>query len=75
MSKLLDLAIARTRHLPEAEQDRAAEILLRAIDPQEPAAPLDDETIVALEEGLAQAGRGEFAPKSEILALWKRHGL
>lgn len=75
MSKLLDLAIARTRRLPEHEQDRAPEILLRAIDPREPSAPLDDETIFALNEALGQAERREFASESEILALWKRHGL
>lgn len=73
MSKLLDLAIAKTRRLPEAEQDRAAEILLRAIDPQDSPAPLDAETILALDEALAQAERGEFAPDEEILALWTRH--
>jgi predicted transcriptional regulator len=28
----------------------------------------------AVEEGLAQADRGEFASDDEIVALWRRHG-
>lgn len=28
----------------------------------------------AVEEGLAQADRGEFASDDEIAALWRRHG-
>ncbi len=33
--------------------------------------PLDDETIAAIEEGPAHAGRGEFATDVEIADLWK----
>lgn len=72
VSKLLELAIARSRALPEAEQDRAAELLLRAIDPQGLSAPLDQETILALDEALDEAGRGEFASPAEISSLWGR---
>ncbi|MBI2716157.1 MAG: hypothetical protein HYX37_17125 [Rhizobiales bacterium] len=36
--------------------------------------PLDDETRVAISEGLEQARRGEFVPDEEMAALWKRHG-
>jgi predicted transcriptional regulator len=64
MTKLLDLAIAEVRKLPPADQDEAAEML-----------PLDDEAAAAIDEGLAQARRGEFASDAEIAALWRRHGL
>ena len=37
--------------------------------------PIDDETRVAILEGLAQARRGEFVPAKEIEALWKRDGV
>jgi predicted transcriptional regulator len=36
--------------------------------------PLDDETRVAILEGLEQARRGEFVPEEEIEALRKRYG-
>jgi predicted transcriptional regulator len=75
MTKLLDLAIAELRKLPAADQDETAEMLLWAIETRGGALSLDSETISAIEEGLAQARRGEFASDAEIEALWKRHGL
>jgi predicted transcriptional regulator len=36
---------------------------------------LDEETLAAVREGLAEAERGEFASDAEIEALWKRYGL
>jgi predicted transcriptional regulator len=70
MTKLLDQAIARTRTLSEAEQDAAAKVLLAAIDADGAAVPLDEATMAALEEGLAQARRGEFADDAEVAALF-----
>ncbi len=75
MTKLLELAIAEVRKLPPADQDEAAEMLLWAIETRTGSTPLDDETIAAIEEGLAQARRGEFATDAEIADVWKRHGL
>ncbi len=75
MTKLLDLAIAEVRKLPRADQDEAAEMLLWAIETRAGSIPLDDETAAAIDEGLAQARRGEFASDAEIAALWRRHGL
>ena len=72
MTKLLDLAIAELRQLPPADQDETAEMLLWSIETKAGPLPLDDETLTAIEEGLAQARRGEFASKAEIEALWKR---
>jgi hypothetical protein len=75
MTKLLDLAIAELRKLPPADQDEAAEMLLWSIETRAGPLSLDGETIAAIEEGLAQARRGEFASDAEVAALWKRHGL
>jgi hypothetical protein len=75
MTKLLEQAIAEVRKLPPKEQDEIAEMLLWAIETRNGSIPLDEETIAAIEEGLAQANRGEFATDAEIADLWKRHGL
>jgi predicted transcriptional regulator len=75
MTKLLDLAIAELRKLPPADQDETAEMLLWAIETRAGSLSLDSETIAAIDEGLAQARRGEFASEAEIDALWKHHGL
>jgi predicted transcriptional regulator len=50
-------------------------LILDAIEAHAHPPDLDEATIAALEEGLAQARRGEFASEAEIAALWKRHGL
>ena len=62
MTKLLELAIAELRKLPPEEQDEAAEMLLWAIETRSGSIPLDDETIAAIEEGLAEARCGESPP-------------
>jgi predicted transcriptional regulator len=75
MIKALEEAIAKVLRLPEADQEEAARILLWALEKHDAPVPLDDETVAAIDEGIAQAGRGEFASAEEIAALWKRHGL
>jgi predicted transcriptional regulator len=75
MTKLLDQAIAQVRSLPERDQDDTAEMLLWAIQMRAAPVPLDAETNAAIDEGLAQARRSEFASDAEIDALWKRHSL
>jgi predicted transcriptional regulator len=75
MIRLLEEAVAKARSLSEADQHEAAEVLLWALQKYAAPAPLDDETIAAIDEGIDQAARGEFASDREIAALWKRHGL
>ncbi|MCI0599551.1 MAG: hypothetical protein L0Y50_12340 [Beijerinckiaceae bacterium] len=75
MIKVLEEAITKVLQLPEADQEVAAQILLWAMEKHDVPVPLDDETVAAIDEGIAQAGRGEFASAEEIAALWKRHGL
>jgi hypothetical protein len=73
MTKLLDLAIAEVRKLSAVDQDETAEMLLWSIETRSGPLSLDSETIAAIDEGLAQARRGEFASEAEIEALWKRN--
>ena len=75
MTKLLDIAIEKVRKLPEADQDDTAEMLLWTIEARGGSIPLDEQTASAIDEGLADAMRGDFASEAEIAALWKRHGL
>ena len=68
MTKLFDKAIAKVRRLPDADQDEAAEILLTlASRPKS----LDAATRAAIEEGRAQARRGEFADDHVIDRLFE----
>jgi predicted transcriptional regulator len=73
MTKLLEQAIAKLRELPEEEQDALAVALLSLSTDDRTEAPVDEQTLAAIHEGLAQAERGEFVPDEEIEALWKRH--
>jgi hypothetical protein len=73
MTELLEQAIAEIRELPEADQDRAAGLLLTFIANRKPPEPLDRETRAAILEGLAQAERGEFVSDEEMAAFFARH--
>ena len=74
MTKLLERAVAQLRGMPAEDQDAVALVLLAAFEPG-PVPELDEQTQLALREGLAQADRGEFAGDDEIAELWARHGL
>ena len=73
MTKLLEKAIEKVRELPAEDQDTVAVAVLSMTEGTP--VTLDDETRVAIREGLEQARRAEFVPDEEIAALWKRHGL
>ena len=75
MTKLLEKALARVGELSDEEQARLALILLSMSDDDERAEDMDEDTRKAIQEGLEQARRGEFASDEEVAALWKRHGL
>lgn len=75
MIRILEEAFAKVLALPEADQEEAAHLRLWALEKHAPPAPLDDDTCAAIDEGLAQARRGEFVSKEEIAKLWNRHGL
>ncbi|MDI4664746.1 hypothetical protein K9U40_10465 [Xanthobacter autotrophicus] len=81
MTKLLEQAIAEIRKLSDAEQDRAAELLLGLVHQGEEGGggaadyQLTPEQIERVRLGLAQARRGEFADPQEIEELWRQFGL
>jgi hypothetical protein len=72
MTKLLDKAIAKARGLSGEEQDVLAVHMLNEIDALNE--PLDEETRAAIQQGLEQARRGEFASDEDVEALWKKFG-
>ena len=73
MTELLKQAIAEIRELSDADQDRAAGLLLTFIAHRKPPEPLDPETRAAILEGLAQAERGEFVSDEDMEAFFARH--
>ena len=56
----------------ERQQDAADMLLWLEAKEGEFYHPSDDEW-AAIQEGLAQARRGEFVPEEEMDAFWKRH--
>jgi predicted transcriptional regulator len=75
MTKLLERAIERVRELPAQDQDALANALLSITGEETTVVHLDDETRAAIEEGLAQAERGEFVPDEVVAEADKRHGI
>ena len=75
MTKLLEQAIARVRELPEDDQDALANALLFLTGESGPVIHLDEETRAAVEEGLAQARRGDFVSDEEVAKADARRGL
>jgi len=75
MTKLLERAIERVRELPAQDQDALANALLSITGEETAVVHLDDETRTAVEEGLAQAERGEFIPDEIVAEADKRHGI
>ncbi|MDP3691401.1 hypothetical protein [Bradyrhizobium sp.] len=65
--------LERVRAWPEERQAYAAEILL-VIEAQD-VSPLRVDEWQAIQEGNAEAERGEFVSDAEMAAFYKRHGL
>jgi predicted transcriptional regulator len=72
MTKLLERAIEKVRELPEEDQDALANALLSLTWEETAVVHLDAETRAAVEQGLAQAERGEFVPDDVITESDKR---
>jgi predicted transcriptional regulator len=75
MTKLLDQAIDKLRSLPEDEQEVAAEAMLIFADRDRPRYRPTPQQLAEIEDGLAQADRGEFASDEEMEAFWHERGL
>lgn len=75
MTKLLEHAIEKVRDLPAEDQDALANALHSLTGENVEVVKLDDETRAAVEEGLAQADRGEFVPDEVVAEADRRRGL
>ena len=75
MTKLLEQAfVEELRKLPEADQDEAADFLFNFMAGSDEPEELDEETRVAIEEGLAQVERGEVVSEEEMAEFFRRRG-
>jgi hypothetical protein len=74
MTELLEQAIAEIRELSEADQNRAAGLLLTFTANRKLPEALDPQTRAAILEGLAQAERGELVSDEEMAAFFARRG-
>jgi predicted transcriptional regulator len=75
MTKLLERAIEKVRDLPADDQDALASAILSITGEDMAVVHLDAETRAAVEEGLAQAERGEFVPDEVLAEADKRRGI
>jgi predicted transcriptional regulator len=65
--------LERVRTWPEEQQAYAAEVLLAIEAQQGELLRVSDEEWAAIQEGSAEAERGEFVSDEEMAAFWKRH--
>ena len=75
MTKLLERAFEKVRDLPADDQDALASAILFITGEDMAVVHLDAETRTAVEEGLAQAERGEFVPDEVLAEADKRRGI
>jgi predicted transcriptional regulator len=75
MTRMLDEAIEKVRELPDSAQDEAAEMLFSVAAKQGGPIRIDDDTRAAIQEGMAQARRGEFVSEDDMAAFFERHGV
>jgi predicted transcriptional regulator len=75
MTELLERAIEQIRKLPVQDQDALASALLSVAGESSALIAIDDDTRAAVEDGLAQARRGDFVTDEEVAKADKRRGL
>ncbi len=71
MTELMEKALAAVGRWPTGRQDEAAEMLL-ALDRLGKTYVASDDELAAVDEAMAQAGRGEFATEAEVEAAFAR---
>lgn len=70
----LDAIFDRVRAWPAERQEEAAAILLALeFEADDEPAELTEEELADLNEGLAEADRGDFVPDEEMKAFFKRY--
>ena len=72
MTKLLEEAVSKVRELSEESQDALAITMLSMADINPSTFSMDEETVMAIREGVEQARRGEAVSDEKIEALWSR---
>ena len=75
MTDLLERAIDKVRQLPTQDQDALANALLSIAGEEVGIVTLDDETRSTVQQGLAEAERGEFVSDDVVKDADKRRGL
>lgn len=75
MTQLLEKAVERLSLLPDERQNELARMLIDVAAQDIHPYTFTPEEHIAVEEGLAQAERGEFATDAEVAAMWERFGL
>jgi predicted transcriptional regulator len=68
----IDAVLDRVKTWPPERQEEAMHVLL-AMEEASSDHELSKEDIAAIEEGIAQARRGEFATDEEVAALFDRY--
>jgi predicted transcriptional regulator len=73
MTKLLEMAIEAVSQLSPEEQDEVARAIFAFMDANSEPYVLSDSEREAIEEGLRQADRGEFATDEQIEAVFAKY--
>jgi predicted transcriptional regulator len=74
MTALLEQALSELRERPESDQDEAALLLFALLSKSAEPVHLDEQTRLAVRQGLVQARRGEFVSDDDMAEFFKRHG-
>jgi len=69
----INAVLERVHTWPEEQQAYAAEVLLLIEAQESKPLRLSDEEWAAIQEGNAQAERGEFVSDAEMAKFWNRH--
>ena len=69
----IDAVLDRVRTWPPERQEDAVRVLLRMEEAGTELYQLSDDERAAIEEGMAQARRGEFATDEEVAAVFNRY--
>ena len=72
MTELMEKALAAVGRWPTGRQDEEAAEMLLALDRLGKTYVASDDELAAVDEAMAQAGRGEFATEAEVEAAFAR---
>ena len=74
MTKLLDDAVAAVRRLPAERQDEIAAAMVGLADQDGMPETIDPDHLAAIDQGLAEIERGDFASDDEVAAAFRCFG-